>query len=285
MKNELKIAKYIYSKYFLNKKQNEFVYLFNDLQNCYLQYIIKKENDIDYIVQKLKSPKTIATENEITQSDAIELIMDYYDSLYDSNLIEFSKKMNIQQMYQFFVVQQNMRVNDFNQFFESQLYINVNRIQKQNYTIDFQDQFTQEDINKIQSLIQFYFGKFPKFRNFKIYLYCRNTIINHDQTITNGNTVNNINGYDINIQLDKNENLLYVLSHEFGHNFEDLYCDCKYVDELFEINKNKHFFKHPQTLFNQRLQFIPQLFAQYYIGKMDQNTKNNFQKLILEKIK
>ena len=43
------------------------------------------------------------------------------------------------------------------------------------------------------------------------------------------------------------------LSHEFGHNFEDLYCDCKYVDELFEINKNKHFFKHPQTLFNQRL--------------------------------
>lgn len=285
MKNELKIAKYIYSKYFLNHKQNDYVYLFNDLENCYLQYIVKIQNSDKYIVQKIKKPKVIAVENKITQQDAISLILDYYDSLYDSNLVQKSTSMNVQQLYHYFVTQQNMRVNDFNQFFENNLRFNLNQVKKNNYVIDYQNNFNNNDINKIQSLIQFYINKFSKFKNLKIYIYCRNKIINHDNSITNGNTVNNINGYNINIQIDKNPNILYVLSHQFGRSFEDLYCDEDYINKLFEENKKQKIFQHPQQLFNRRIQFIPQLFAEYYVGRMNNKTRKNFQKLILGELK
>ena len=57
-KQQLKIAKYIMAKQFRFIKYEDQIYLYNDLQNCSLIYIVKKESEI-YTVYKLKELKEV----------------------------------------------------------------------------------------------------------------------------------------------------------------------------------------------------------------------------------
>ena len=279
-----KIAKQVYAKFFGIHKQNGFIYLFNDLDPFHLQYIIKANND-KYIVEKVFSPKQISNTYDIEYNDAIDLLNDDYALLFDSNIIKNKYIFDLQQMYDFFVFNEHMRVRDFNDFFDCNINNSFQKIIIGNITIQIEtNSFNQRQKNDIINLIKYYVKLYSKIFSKKVYICCRKDIKNHDNTQTLGNTMHNLNNFDICIQI-ANYDSLYVLSHEIGHSYQDEYCDKNYIDQIFELNKKDRLFYHPQNLYNRRQEFIPQLFAEYHVGKMDNKTKENFEKLILEKSK
>lgn len=279
-KQQLKIAKYIMAKQFRFVKYEDQIYLYDDLQKCSLIYIVKKEFDV-YTVYKLKKLKQICHIIDYNEQDVLNVMLQNpWNFMQLEPLMEQILKFDIHQLYYYMVEKQNMNKQDFNLFFECNLSLTYKTIQFHNIVLDYHNTVKQSDVNDLIDKIQEYIREYPKIFNNKIYICIKDKIINHDGKQTNGNNILNKQNYDIAICVDLTDPI-YVISHQFGHSYQDLYLEKQFVDGLFQLNKTDNIFNHRQNLYKNRTQFIPQLFAAYNCNQLDIKTKQNFQKHIL----